>query len=362
MKITHVLWSLQYGGAETMLVDIVNRQCLLHDIEIVLVNNVIDDDLLKMIDSRIKITRINRPAQSKNPYYLLNLNLLILFSKADIIHFHQDNLIRYLPVRLLKHNLLLTVHCVRLDAEDVRKYNYIFAITDAVQEHVLQTTGRKATLVLNGIDVRKFNIQKREPDGIFKIVQIGRITHLHKGQHITLQALHNLITQYNYTNVHLDIIGEGDSETYLKKLTQELHIESFVTFLGNRTKEFVQTHLSSYDLLVQPSLWEGFGLTVIEAMSAMTPTLISNVDGMQTASGNGTFAYTFQSGNADDFAGKLNEIIYLPKAEKEALAEKAYDFVLKNFDISLTVDNYLNYYETFLFQSNKKKSHEDSPT
>jgi glycosyltransferase involved in cell wall biosynthesis len=97
-------------------------------------------------------------------------------------------------------------------------------------------------------------------------------------------------------------------------------------------------------------------------MSAMTPTLISNVDGMKTASGNGTFAYTFQSGNADDFAEKLNEIIYLPNTEKEVLAKKAHDFVLRNFDISLTVDNYLKYYESFLFQSNKKKNHEDSPT
>lgn len=346
MKITHVLWSLRYGGAETMLVDIVNRQCLGHDVEVLLINDNVDDSLLKQINPEIKITRINRPLKSRNIYYLLKLNLLILFSRSDVIHCQQDNIIRYVPVYPLKRNLCLTVHDVKMDVNDVKKYNCVFAISDAVKSAVKEKTGIDPVLIHNGIDVRKFNTVKRKPDlDIFRTVQVGRLNHLHKGQHITLNVISQLITRYNYPKIHLDIIGGGESEKYLKQLADELNINPYVTFMGNRTKDYIRENLSGYDLLIQPSLWEGFGLTVTEAMSALTPTLVSNVDGMKTASQNGELSYTFKSGNVEDCTEKLYRIIHAPAAEKEALAKKAYDYVLNNFDISFTADNYLNSYK-----------------
>ena len=49
---------------------------------------------------------------------------------------------------------------------------------------------------------------------------------------------------------------------YLKQLTAELHAETYVRFLGKQTQDYVAAHLTDYDLFVQPSRWEGFGLTV----------------------------------------------------------------------------------------------------
>ena len=353
MKIIHIVWGLRYGGAETMLVDIINRQCLKHNVELLIENLDIDNDLLSLIDSRAKIITINRPRGSRNPYYVLKTNFILLFSGADIIHVHQENMIRYLLVRFLKKNLCLTVHCVRMDVAEVKLFKHIFAISTKVKEEILRKTGKEAVLVPNGIDVQGFNRKKENHPG-FRMVQIGRLDHKHKGQDLTLKAIHNLVTQYNYTAMHLDVIGVGDSEKYLKELADDLNITTYVTFLGSCTKDYIKENLTNYDLLLQPSLWEGFGLTIIEAMSAMTPTLISNVDGMKMISKDGELSYTFQSGNTDDLTQKIMSIIQLSENERQILANKAYEHVAANYDISSTANNYLKNYEIILTKAKKE--------
>ena len=349
MKIMHILWGLKYGGAETMLVDIINRQCLEHEVELLIVNQDIDKDLLSQVNTLIKIRKINRPLKSKNPFYVFKLNFFLLFSKADIIHSQMDDIIKYFPLYFLRKNFCLTVHSVRLGYQGIHKYTRVFAITDEARESLWKQTGVKAQVVYNGVDTRKFNKKKSYTDlNSLQIVQIGRLDHLNKGQHLTLMALHHLITHYNYTAIHLDIIGEGDSEKYLKELANNLNINAYVTFLGNRTKDYIRNNLSNYDLLVQPSLWEGFGLTIIEAMSAGVPTLISNVDGMKTTSSNGTYSYTFQSENVEDYAEQLCRIIQLPGTEREAFAEKAHKYACDQFDIAITVENYLKLYQQII--------------
>ena len=349
MRIMHILWGLRYGGAETMLVDIINRQCLENEVELLIINRDIDCDLLSQIDPHVKILKINRPPKSKNPVYILKLNFLLLFSKIDIIHSQMDNIVEYFPLYFLKRNICLTIHCVRLGYKGIHKYNRVFAITDEVKESAWKQTGVMAHVVYNGIETQKFNTEKKNiPDGKFKVVQIGRLDHLHKGQHLTLRAIHFLVTQYNYTAIHLDVIGEGNSEKYLKDLSNQLKIDEYVTFCGTKTKDYIRENLTNYDLLVQPSLWEGFGLTIAEAMSAMVPTLISNVDGMKTTSSDGTFSYTFESNQVEDYAEKLYYIIQRPVAERKIFAQKAYKYVCDHFDISATVENYQKQYQQII--------------
>lgn len=348
MKILHILWELRYGGAETMLVDIANLQALNNEVEILIINNDIEQSLLATLNKNIKVRRINRPARSRNPFYIMKLNTIIALSNADIFHFHQDNLINYILVRVLKKNLCLTVHCVTLDIKCVHKYEYVFAISEAVKESVKRKTGIDAMLVENGVDMKRFHKQKNKRNTIFRIVQVGRLTHEHKGQHLSLSVVYLLVNRYNCKNIHLDIIGWGISEKYLKDMAKRLNITDYVSFFGMCDKKYIGEHLADYDLLVQPSLWEGFGLTIIEAISALTPVLLSNVDGMKTISQNGQYTYTFKSNDVEDYAYQLYKIICLPSEKREKMAEKAHHFALDNFDISITVKKYLDFYRQII--------------
>lgn len=71
---------------------------------------------------------------------------------------------------------------------------------------------------------------------------------------------------------------------------------------------------------VQPSLFEGFGLPVVEAMSSAVPVLVSNASSLPEVAGNG--AEVFDPGNADALGAALRIILCSPERSRE-LADRA---------------------------------------
>ena len=146
------------------------------------------------------------------------------------------------------------------------------------------------------------------------------------------------------TGLSLDFIGHGPDTEMLKRLAKELDIQDHVTFLGARSRSFIYQHLHQYQLLVQASRQEGFGLTIAEAMCAGVPVLISDIKGPMEIIDNGKYGTAFESGNADSCAEKMADII-LHYPEYVQKTSSARDFVIQNFDISTTAHNYINAYQ-----------------
>ena len=62
MRILHVLFSLNYGGIETMLADLTRRQAETDDVTLMIINDVVDETLLATFDPRVKVERLGGPA------------------------------------------------------------------------------------------------------------------------------------------------------------------------------------------------------------------------------------------------------------------------------------------------------------
>jgi glycosyltransferase involved in cell wall biosynthesis len=346
------MWNAIYGGAETMLADIISQQVLHHQVELVVINDLINKEFLDSISSKAKIILLKRSLKSKNPLPIIELNRLVLSSQADIIHFHQDNIIHYLPVRRWKHNLCLTVHSVEIDVEDVKKYNHVFAISPAVRDRVQELSNVNPTLVVNGININKF-VKKdalawlQTPKRPFKIVLIGRLTPL-KGHSLLLNAAKGLIVNYNFHEFCIDFIGEGEIREKLLTEINDLGLASKVCMLGSKSKSYIQEHLHEYDLLVQPSLWEGFGLVAVEGMAANVPVLVANIDGLKDVAKDGEMAYVFKPGDVADLAAKIFEIIQLDENEKIEKCKRAFEYASAQYDVSRTAEEYVEEYRTFL--------------
>lgn len=112
----------------------------------------------------------------------------------------------------------------------------------------------------------------------------GTFTYLHiaefkpvKDQRSLLKAFKELIS-YN-KNVHLRIGGSGELEEQLKGLCKELDLNDYVTFLGYLNRDEVVSELSACDGLVMCSLYETFGVVLIEAMLAGKPVIASSSGG-----------------------------------------------------------------------------------
>jgi len=346
MKIVHIIFSFSTGGTETMLVDILNEQSKTQEVELIIVNDVVNKDLTDTINHEVKIHYLSRKPGSRNLLPILQFNYIVFKINPTVIHFHNHN-----GVNLLKHKTktftCLTIHSVNTPIINLFKYKKIFAISNAVQEDILTRGSVESIRVYNGIPldtiVANGNFIQNDT---FKIIQVSRLEHEIKGQHILIKALNILVKQKEITNIQLDFIGDGSSLEYLKKLVKELDMERNVNFLGMKTREFIYKELKNYQLLVQPSFFEGFGLTVVEGMAAKIPVLISDIDGPMEIIDRGKYGFYFKCGDIEDCSEMIYKIIndyQAPEITKKI--NEAYDYVKENFNIQKTAQNYINNYK-----------------
>jgi glycosyltransferase involved in cell wall biosynthesis len=347
MKICHIIFSFTTGGAETMLVDIMNEQVKTETVTLIIVNNLINENIVSQINPDVHIIKINRKPSSKNPIPLFKINHYLFQSKPDVIHFHNANGIE-LVLPHFRKRAVLTIHDTKIRCPFFTKYKKIFAISQSVKQDILMRYGLEAKVVYNGIRASAITAKQRQKSNDrFRIVQVGRLEHTKKGQDLSIMAMKHLVYDFGQTDIYLDFIGEGSSFSFLEQLVADSKLGNHIAFLGNKNRDYVYKHLCKYDLFIQPSINEGFGLTVVEAMTAKVPVLVSNVEGPMEIIENGKYGYYFQTENADELAAKIMYIIENYRTEKhQHIIENAYMHVIANFDIKNTALEYLNAYKT----------------
>ncbi|GAB6011852.1 glycosyltransferase family 4 protein [Viscerimonas tarda] len=345
MKILHIIFSLNTGGSETMLIDILNEQVKSSDtVKLFIINAEYNKELIEKIDKRVTVTCFGRKKGVHELLPLIKLNYQVFRFHPQVIHFHEHSGIRCFPFNIWK--TILTVHAMDLGTRELKKYDCICAISKAVQNDILTRADLNSVLVYNGINFSGIKAKKEKQNkGVFRIVQISRLDHKNKGQDILIKALHLIKLQHKDLNIKVDFIGEGASLSYLHELASQLELDDSINFIGLKNRDYIYTHLCEYDLLVQPSNYEGFGLTVVEGMAAKVPVLVSNIDGPIEVINNGEYGFYFKKAQPKDCAKKIREIIELDEKEIQNLTEKAYIYALKNFDIKTTAQEYLELYK-----------------
>jgi glycosyltransferase involved in cell wall biosynthesis len=342
MKIVHLIFSFSTGGAETMLVDIINEQIKAHQVTLIIINNLVNKALIDKISNGVKVILLGRKEKSRNPLSILKLNYLLVKEKPEVIHCHNESIIRII---LSRNKAVFTAHSMQLSTRNLKYYKKVLAISQAVKTDVEGRSNIKPILVYNGINN---NLIKRKTNyylNTFRIVQIGRLDHSIKGQHVLLDALNRLVHARGINNINVDFIGEGKSLEFLQNLARSYQLENHVNFLGIKDRSYIYEHLKDYDLFVQPSLHEGFGLTVIEAMSAKVPVLVADIDGPAEIIENGRYGFLFSVGNSDDCAKAIIDIINTYGSNE--IMEKinsAYTRATKLFNIDVMVHTLLNIY------------------
>lgn len=342
MKIVHIIFDLNTGGAETMLVDIINEQVKTVSVTLIVVNNQINEKLLDQIDKKVKLILIGRKERSRNPIPIIKLNWHLLKLNPYVIHCHNESVVRII---IFRNKCVLTVHDVNIATKNFKFYIKLFAISKSVKKDIEQRSGIKPIVVYNGIRIDAIKQKENYDFNIFKIVQVSRLDHEKKGQHILLEALNTLVYKKEITNICVDFIGEGNSLAYLKKLVEGYNLNEFVNFLGICDRQYIYNHLKDYNLLIQPSLYEGFGLTIAEAMAAKVPVLVSDIDGPMEIVDYGNHGYFFRTGKPKICAEKILTIMNdsLSTNFKNKMEDSAC-FVQTKFDIKITASMYIEYY------------------
>lgn len=345
MRIVHLLWGLSYGGIETMVINIANEQSRLgHSVSLVVIDSRINESITANLDQSVKLYCIGRPNGSHNPWYVLKLNNTIRRIKADFIHFHSVNIPRLICKRYVKH-WCTTHHTIWI--KDFAKYFsddlHIFAISNKAAENLAKNANIHPKVVVNGIPTSEY--QRRDafaPGKCLQIIQVGRLTPSIKGQDLTVAA--TKILKDRGLSVHIDFIGEGEAAATLKRMITDLGLQNEITLKGSMPQEYLKAHLKDYDLLVQPSRIEGFGLTVAEAMAACVPVVVSDLPPLLEVINNGECGLSFKANDATDLARAIEKTISDYDLNRIALAA---DRAKSLYDVSTTAANYLKEYENF---------------
>jgi glycosyltransferase involved in cell wall biosynthesis len=354
MKVAHLIWSLKAGGMETMLVDIANEQALSNDVAIFIGNTDIDDAVLKSLSERVKVELIGRPPASQNLWYIVKLIRALMAFDPDIVHAHQESFIKFL--RPLSFHKVITVHDTNQRLKYVQAYDAIFSISEAVRDDIqAKQPGIRSTVIPNGICFSAVKAKTSYGKLPFRIVQVGRLDHRIKGQDILLRALQPVSQLFDRGSIVIDFIGEGPSKEYLRVLAEELGLAEQYRFLDRQSRRTIYEQLHTYDLLVQPSRYEGFGLTVVEAIAARVPVLVSNRQGPLEIIENGKHGYHFLTEDHLDCSRQIARI--LEDSQTEGFAEALcthYHYAKSRFDIADTARLYLDAYKQLLGRTLKR--------
>jgi glycosyltransferase involved in cell wall biosynthesis len=142
------------------------------------------------------------------------------------------------------------------------------------------------------------------------ILYLGQL-YAPKGVHYLLEAI-GLIAK-EFPNIKLYIVGDPILDEYmgykekLVHIVQRYKLTNTVVFTGWRTDAL--EILSLMDILVHPSLKEGFGRAVLEAMALGKPVVASKVGGLREIIEDGENGFLVEPGNSMEIAEKLSILL-----------------------------------------------------
>jgi glycosyltransferase involved in cell wall biosynthesis len=184
---------------------------------------------------------------------------------------------------------------------------YIVAESSNIKDNALRhyNVGKEINVIPVAYDPVIFEKVNRKDLGLdenlFYTVSIGRLVK-RKGFEFLIKSIKN--TPYN---VHALIIGDGPEKKNLVNLAKELNVSDRVHFLGfvSETKKF--QYLQNSDIYVLPSLHEGFGIVLQEAMQVGLPIVSTDNGGQVDFIKEGQNGYLVRFGDVEALTGMINK-------------------------------------------------------
>ena len=230
---------------------------------------------------------------------ILKLRHFIIDNKIDIVNVHGYLAGFYARIATLGLHIRVvwTMHLnimdvpsmpiwkriLRKQAENVLSListNKIIGVSNDLVRSLPRTLRARSKCIYNGIDVDhySFKVNYRSVNEIKKEIHLGFVSRLsiQKGLTYLLKAmeiLRNLEIPFTLT-----IAGEGDQLSYIKKFINKYSFEDEIQILGFQAD--VRPIFENIDLLLLPSLCEGFPMIILEAMSSGIPVIASAVNGI----------------------------------------------------------------------------------
>jgi glycosyltransferase involved in cell wall biosynthesis len=167
-----------------------------------------------------------------------------------------------------------------------------------------------------------------------------------KGVHHLVKAFASVANQFS--QACLVIVGHEENKIYTSELKQ--NVEQFglmerVKFIPVLSQEELARRMGRACTLVLPSLSEGLGRVIVEAMATGTPVIGSKVGGIQEIVQDGSTGFLVPAGDEASLAERLRWLLEHPREAKQ-MGRKAHDFAGGYFSTEIFVRGYSQIFET----------------
>ncbi|MEO5999783.1 MAG: glycosyltransferase [Ferruginibacter sp.] len=283
--ILHIINNFGRGGAETMLVSVLKELKEYNNVVVTLYEeNRFDDDLKFDKYYCLKLKSV-----FFLPFSIIKLRRIIKANGVQLVHSHL-----YWPTFAARFAtpkrvpLITTIHTSVAFTKDYKKpiirfldkgsYNFrkstIIAVAKgAMQQYfnLLKIKPFKTHVLYTFVDTTVFNnpeAGKAQEEGVFKIMSIGTLRYP-KNHHYLIAVFEKLKAE----PIELHIYGDGPMQAELQAAIDKTGAK---VILKGEVSD-VQNLFGQYDMYIMASLFEGFSLSVLEAMAMQMPLLLSDI-------------------------------------------------------------------------------------
>ncbi len=296
-------------------------------------------------------------------YYILKLR-----GKYDVIVESENGvpfftpLYSRLPVILVAHHVNQNVFRENLPrilssfAQFIEKYlmpllyreKVIVTVSESSKKDFIKlgfTTGQNIYIVPPCVNSNAFSKTKKTAHPSF--IYMGRLKP-YKNIDIAIKAFAQVHSQFPKSK--LTIAGDGESRGSLSKLVKSLRLKRSVTFTGRISEQKKAQLLAKSWIALQPSSFEGWGITVIEANASGTPVIASKVNGLRDSVIDGKTGILVPVKDPGEMAKAMQMLISKPKKLMQ-LSRNASEWA-KSFDWDNSANTFLSIvYKTLEIQA-----------
>lgn len=232
----------------------------------------------------------------------------------------------------------------------VEKLTARIAVSELARQTLKDHFDTDAVVIPNGIESANYananpTIHWRNPN---TIGFIGRFAEPRKGLQVLIDALPIIVR--SIPDVRVLIAGPGDREDFVKGL--DIGLRNRLVFLGFLTDSEKASLLKSLDVYVAPNTGgESFGIILIEALSAGTPVVASDIQAFQAVLENGDAGLLFKNEDSADLAKQIVKLL----RDKDLQSKLSINGKLSSqkYDWQVVADQILSVYEMAMAGSEK---------
>ena len=229
----------------------------------------------------------------------------------------------------------------------------------AISDHIVETIrelypnalkNQTVDKVYLGVEENVCKSARKKSDKTIRLLFVGRLER-RKGIHTVFEILPELMSQHPYFEMRFlgndtivdQVLGMSYKDYFYKKYGKEVWAER-VTFLGQVSNDIKNQEYADCDIFLAPSLYESFGIILIEAMSAAKPVIGCKIGGMQEIIEDGVTGYAIEPENTSQLYEKL-ELLEKNETLRNELAQNGWKRFQKMFSKNVMVENTLKIYQ-----------------